>query len=122
MSTEKRRFSRIGFHMAAELTVDDRVFSFSQVDNLSVGGCSFETVEALKVGAACRLWLPLEASTPELGVEVFGEISRCTRDSVGIRFTRIDPESLFHLQNIIRHNAVDPDQIEGEIKERPGLI
>ncbi len=41
MSTEKRRFSRIGFNMAAELTVQGRVYSFSPVDNLSVGGCSF---------------------------------------------------------------------------------
>ncbi len=122
MSTEKRRFSRIGFNMAAELTVHDHVYSFSQVDNLSVGGCLFKTAEDLEAGAACRLWLPLEPTDSELGVEVFGEIARCDRETVSVRFTRIDPESLFHLQNIIRYNAVDPDRIEDEISEHPGLI
>ena len=65
MPTEKRRFSRIGFNMSAELTVEDRVYSFSRVANLSVGGCLFETGENLKVGAACRLWLPLEPTDPD---------------------------------------------------------
>lgn len=122
MSTEKRRFSRIGFNMVAELTVGDRVYSFSRVANLSVGGCLFETAENLKVGAVCRLWLPLEPTDPELGVEVFGEIARCADETISVQFTRIDPESLFHLQNIILYNAVDPDRIEDEINEHPGLI
>lgn len=123
MSTEKRRFSRIGFNMAAELTVvDDQVYSFSQVDNLSVGGCLFETTANLPVGAACRLWIPLEPTDPKLGVEVFGEIIRCDQGTVSVHFTRIDPDSLFHLQNIIRYNAVDPELIDGEIKKHPGLI
>lgn len=122
MSKEKRRFSRIGFSMPAELKVDQRVYFFSQVDNLSVGGCLFETVEVLKVGTPCRLWLPLEPADPDLGVEVFGEISRCNEGTVSVRFSRIDPESLFHLQNIIRYNAVDPDRIEEEIKDHPGLV
>lgn len=122
MSTEKRRFSRIGFNMAAELTVDDHVYSFSQVDNLSVGGCLFETAADLQVGAACRLWIPLEPTDPKLGVEVFGEIIRCDQGMVSVHFIRIDPESLFHLQNIIRYNALDPERIEGEIKKHPGLV
>ncbi len=122
MSEEKRRFSRISFSMPAELEVDERVYFFSQVDNLSVGGCRFETSEVLEVGAPCRLWLPLEPADPDLGVEVFGEILRCSEGTVSVQFSRIDPESLFHLQNIIRYNAVDPDRIEEEIKEHPGLV
>lgn len=122
MAGEKRRFSRIGFKMAAELTVNERVFSFSQVDNLSVGGCLFETAKEFEVGTSCRLWLPLEPADPKLGVEVFGEIHRCSDETIGVRFTRIDPESLFHLQNIIRYNAVDAERIEDELKEHPGLV
>lgn len=122
MSQEKRRFSRIRFNMAAELTVNERNYFFSQVDNLSVGGCLFEPVEEIQTGAPCRLWLPLEPADPKLGVEVFGEISRCGGGTVSVRFTRIDPESLFHLQNIIRYNSVDPERIEEEIKEHPGLL
>jgi len=118
---EKRRFSRIECNRAAELTVNDVVYPFSQVDNLSVGGCSLKTTADFSEGTGCRFWLPLEAA-PGLGVEVFGEIVRCDGESVGVRFTRITPDSLFHLQNLIRFNAPDPDQIDDEISTRPGLV
>ena len=108
--------------MAAELTVQERVYSFSQIANLSVGGCLFETQDKLSEGATCRLWLPLEPTDPDLGVEVFGEIVRCDAGAVSVRFTRIDPDSLFHLQNIIRYNAIDSDRVEDEIQEHPGLV
>ena len=118
---EKRRFSRIVFNMEAELTVNEQRYSFPQVNNLSVGGCLFETTEEFIEGTACRFWLPLQSGIPDLGVEVFGEIARCDGETVSVRFTRIDPDSLFMLQNIIRYNAPDPDQIEGEICKHPGL-
>ncbi len=119
---EKRRFSRVVFNMVAELTVNEQRYSFPQVDNLSVGGCLFETAEKFEEGAACRFWLPLQAGGLDLGVEVFGEIARCDGETVSVRFTRIDPDSLFMLQNIIRYNAQDPDRIEDEINEHPGLV
>jgi hypothetical protein len=118
---EKRRFTRIRFNMAAELTVNDIAYSFSQVDNLSVGGCALETCLKVETGSSCRFWLPLEATTA-LGVEAHGKVVRCDGKAISIQFTRISPESLFHLQNIIRFNAPDPDRIEGEISERPGLV
>jgi len=121
MSEEKRRFTRVQFNMAADLTVNSKVISFSNVENLSVGGCLLVTSVRLEVGATCRFWLPLEQANPELGVEVFGEIARCDGESVSVRFTKITPESLFHLQNIIRFNAPDPDGIDNEISKHPGL-
>ena len=122
MSTEKRRFTRIGFKMAAELTVNNQVFSFDQVNNLSVGGCLLEMNDIFEAGTPCRFWLPLEPADPDLGVEVSGEIVRCEEGAVSVRFTRITPESLFHLQNIIRYNTPDPDRIDDEIGEHPGLL
>ena len=122
MSEEKRRFTRVQFNMAADLTVNSSVISFSNVENLSVGGCLLVTSVRLEVGATCRFWLPLEQANPDLGVEVFGEIARCNGESVSVRFTKITPESLFHLQNIIRFNTPDPDRVDDEISEHPGLL
>jgi len=118
---ERRRFTRISLSMAAELTVADAVYPFSQIDNLSVGGCSLETTLAIQQGAACRFWLPLETPAA-LGIEVHGKIVRCDGTSMSVQFTRITPESLFHLQNLLRFNAHNPDKIEEEINERPGLV
>ena len=122
MLTDKRRFTRIPFKMAAELTVNNQVFSFDQVDNLSVGGCLLEMNEVFESGTPCRFWLPLEPVDPDLGVEAFGEIVRCEKGAVGIRFTSITLESLFHVQNIIRYNTPDPDRVDDEISEHPGLL
>ncbi|MCL1979830.1 MAG: PilZ domain-containing protein [Proteobacteria bacterium] len=117
---ERRRFSRIGFNMAAELTVDSMVYPFSQVENLGVGGCSLKTAAQFRVGTPCRFWLPFE-TTVKMGVEVFGEIVRCDEETVSVCFTKITPESLFHLQNVIRFNASDPDRIDDEIRHHPAL-
>jgi len=119
---EKRRFSRIALNMDADLMVDGVIHPFSQIENLGVGGCSLRTTIEFQVGAACRFWLPLKAVAQDLGVEVFGEIVRCDGQAIGVRFTKITPESLFHLQNLIRFNAPDPDRIEEEISRRPGLL
>ncbi|KAB2890884.1 MAG: PilZ domain-containing protein [Desulfobulbaceae bacterium] len=119
---EKRRFSRIGFAMAAMLTVEEKLYVFDHVKNLSIGGCMFETRDQFKPGQPCRLWIPLEPADPELGVEVFGEVVRSDQGHVSLRFTRIDPDSLFHLQNILRYNSEDVDRIEGEIDRHPGLV
>ena len=121
MLNEKRRFTRIGFKMSGELTVADQVFRVDQISNLSVGGCSLGLGVVFDAGTACRFWVPLDPAHSELGVDVQGEIVRCDGQYVSIRFTSIDPDSLFHLQNIIRYNALDADQIEAEIIEHPGL-
>jgi len=65
--------------------------------------------------------LPLDPADPDVGIEVFGEIVRCDAESVSVLFTSIDPKSLFLLHNLIRYNAPDPEKIENEISEHPGL-
>lgn len=119
---EKRRFSRVSLDMAAYLTVNEQRYSFSQVGNLSVGGCLlFIPEKHFAKGAPCQFVLPLDPADPDVGIEVFGEIVRCDTESVSVLFTSIDPNSLFLLHNLIRYNAPDPEKIENEISEHPGL-
>jgi hypothetical protein len=118
---EKRKFSRIPLKMPAKLAIGKEVHSFEAIDNLSVGGCSLEMAISVSPGSACRLWIPLDSTNPGLGIDVQGEIMRCGGGTVGIRFDTITPESLFHLHNLIRYNAPDPDRVDQEIVIRPGL-
>jgi hypothetical protein len=118
---EKRRFSRITLKMPAKLTIGEAVYSFQTIDNLSVGGCSLHLALTVSPASECRLWIPLDSTNPSLGVDVSGEIVRCNDDNVGVRFDTITPESLFHLHNLIRYNAPDPDRIDEEIAHHPGL-
>ena len=118
---EKRRFSRITLKMPAKLSIGEDIYSLPTIDNLSVGGCSLELPLATPPDTSCRLWIPLDSTNPSLGIDVSGVVIRADQGSVGIRFDAISPESLFHLHNLVRYNAPDPDRIDVEILHRPGL-
>ena len=122
MTEEKRRFSRIVFNMNAELTVSGRIFPVAEMINLSVGGCQLEIGEDFPAATPCSLLIVLNPADRSMNVDVDGEIVRSDSGVVGIRFSTISPEALGHLQNIIRYNAADPDRIEKEIIDRPGLV
>ena len=119
MTGEKRRFSRIVFNVRARLTVDEKEYPVDRIVNLSVGGCLLEVKEDLPLGVECRFTIFLPRMAP--GVEVYGEVVRTGNDGASLKFNRITPENLIHLQNIIRYNADDPQVIEEEIASHPGL-
>jgi c-di-GMP-binding flagellar brake protein YcgR len=122
MAEEKRRFSRIFFDMPTELTVADTSYTIEQMANLSIGGCLLKIEDDLPVGAECKIIILLNDMPQGLRVEVNGEIVRNDAETVGIKFTRINPDDLIHLQNIIRYNAENPDKISEEIRQHPGLL
>ena len=122
MLQEKRRFSRIVFKVTAELSIEDRIFTADQIENLSVGGCLFPASGNFPLGTACKVVILLAGALGSPLVSVTGRIVRSDPDRVGVKFTGIDPDSLFHLHNILRFNTSDPDQIELEIDDHPGLI
>ena len=122
MIEDKRRFTRIPFTVKAEVRAANVLYSIEEFSNLSIGGCLVPITAQLESGTECQVEVLLSGTSSELTLRVEGEVVRSLPESVAIRFTRIDPDSLFHLQNIIRHNAQDPDKIEAEISEHPGLV
>jgi hypothetical protein len=122
MNQEKRRFSRITFQMKAELEVNNTTYAFDSITNLSVGGCLFELATEFPIGTDCQVLIVLNPADRRMNVRAAGRIVRSGGETVSVQFTAIEPESLHHLQNIIRYNASDPDVIEDEIKDHPGLV
>jgi len=122
MSGEKRKFTRISFNVAADIRVAGRTISVDEIKNLSVGGCLVSTGESLEPGAVCGMDIWMTGSSSDLKISVEGEIIRGEPHETAVRFTKIDPDSLYHLQNIIRYNSLDADRVEDELKEHPGLL
>lgn len=122
MTDEKRRFSRVVFKMAAELTVSGTVYKVDEIANLSVGGCQLDIDVELASGTECTLLIILNPADRRMNVKVDGHVARTEDGAVGVKFTSIEPDALTHLQNIIRYNSPDPDKIEDEIDEHPGLV
>ena len=122
MSIERRRFTRIPFTFMTEVKVDDTSYFTEEISNISVGGCLLNINADLEVGAKCTILIRLTGESSKLTVSIRGEILRCNCGITAVKFTGIDPDSLFHLQNIVRYNSADPDRTEHEINERPGIL
>ena len=122
MPNEKRRFTRFPFKVKAEMTVNNVLYSADGINNLSIGGCLLPVRADLEPGAECDLKIILSGTHDELSVKVKGKVIRCESATVAIRFTAIEPDSLFHLRNIVRYNYPDSDKIEQEIRNHPGLL
>ncbi len=121
MVEEKRRFTRIPFQVKTEMTVNNVLYSSEKINNLSVGGCSLPIEANVATGTKCHLDILLSGTTSKLSVHIDGKIIRCELGAVIIEFTEIETDSLFYLQNIVRHNCADIEKVEQEIRNHPGL-
>lgn len=122
MEKSQRRFSRIPLSFPARLIVDDtEVYDIRELANLSMGGCLVPLEEDIPNGTRCAITIRLAGGLGNTPVNIVGKAIRQDKNYVAIQFTRISPESLYHLQNLIRYNAPDPDQVEEEFSNNPGL-
>lgn len=122
MPKERRRFKRIPFTFMTEVKVNETSYFSQEITNISVGGCLLKLKADLGVGKPCRMIIRLSGQSSELTITIRGQILRCDHGLIAVRFIGIDPDSLFHLQNIVRYSSADPDRIEYEIGERPGIL
>lgn len=124
MSSEKRKFTRIPLHFPVTLTLDDgSVHEVEEFINISVGGSLLPKTPELSNSSTCKIVIKLgDDPDSDLKIEASGDIVRFGEDNLAVKFTHIDPDSLFHLHNIIRYNAEDPDTVDDEIHNHPGLF
>lgn len=119
MIQEKRRFTRIPFKVKTEMRVGKILYTTEIIDNLSIGGCRLPVNAIFARGMSCQIRILLTGSDTGLDLKIDGEIARCDSKTVAVKFKHIDPDSLFHLKNVIRYNSVDPDVVEDEIFKYP---
>ncbi|MFN2354620.1 MAG: PilZ domain-containing protein [Desulfopila sp.] len=119
----QRRFSRIALPFPARLIVETtEVYDIRELANLSIGGCLVPLDAQIAKGASCNITIRLAGGLGNIQVNITGKAVRHDQDYVAIQFTAIAPDDLHHLQNLIRYNAPDPDQIEEEINSHPGIL
>jgi hypothetical protein len=115
MSDNKRRFTRVVFRAAAELNIDGVIYTSADIENLGIGGCLLPVAVPFAADTDCTVKILMSGTSSELSIKAHGKIKRNTGKTVAVRFAKIDPDSLYHLKNIIRYNAVDPDAVENEL-------
>jgi hypothetical protein len=122
MSEEKRQFTRVPFKVEAELKIGEIIYRSDDISNLSVGGCLLPIHTNCEAGAKCHVKIRLGGTNSGLTVAVEGKVLRASPDAVAIKFTGVDVDGLFHLQNIVRYNSSDPDAVEREIRDHFGIV
>ncbi|MFC1533756.1 PilZ domain-containing protein [Thermodesulfobacteriota bacterium] len=122
MTGEKRRFIRFPFNIKAEMIVKDITYKVDEIINLSIGGCLLSVQAYPEPGTPCTLRINLGITGNELIITIEGSLVRSNQGDAAIKFTKIDPDSLLHLQKIARYNSPDPDRVEQEIREHPGIV
>jgi len=122
MTGEKRRFLRFPFNTKADFSVEGISYEVDEIINLSIGGCLLSIPVNPDPGTPCTLRINLGLRGNDPIVSIAGHIVRCDQGIVAVKFTRIDPESLLHLQKIALYNSHNPERVEQEITENPGIL
>jgi hypothetical protein len=122
MEREKRRFTRFPLKMNTTLYVNKNSYTTNTLSNFSIGGCLVPVDAELAPDTPCSLIICLGEPESALTIKAEGLIIRSDQGEIAVKFTGVDPESLFHLQMLARYNSPDSEKIEEEIKKHPGII
>lgn len=116
VDTNRRKKTRVNFETQVTVkTKDAEVLSRTHSKNISLRGVYLETDCALPLGTPCEVAILLSGTSTLLSIRVRGKVARTDAAGLGIVFESIDPDSYFHLKNLLMHNTSDPDDIEREL-------
>ena len=110
---QARRHDRVPFHTVVCLAFPDgETFDHCETRELGLRGVLVEGVRGREVDEACRVELCLTGTSSRTCLTMEGKVVRLQEDGAAIRFTATDPDSFFHLQNIIYYNSEDADTLQ----------
>lgn len=113
----RRKNERVPFQTSASLCYADVVYENMDVLDLSMRGAFVAGVSGMKVSDQCRIELFLSGASSSLRLEMLGEVVRVSNEGVGLHFIELDPDTFFHLKNIVYYNSEDPDHLEDQLFE-----
>lgn len=115
--SKQRRFTRIPFHVPAELEIEGEKFPCSLV-NVSLKGALVELTygAAPTAGATCSVTIDLDPGSGAR-IRMDGDIAHQRGRQVGIRCDELDLESVQHLRRILEFNVGDESVVMKELGE-----
>lgn len=114
MSDERRRFTRVHFHVLAEICYQQVLLS-GQVSDLSLKGLFVHTDQSIPLGEVVDVKIRMPLTNPPLEFRLRAEAVRVVAEGIGLRIVEADVQSFTHLRNIVAMQANDPDQVLDEL-------
>ena len=118
MSDERRQFTRVHFHVFAEINHQGTVVT-GQVVDLSLKGLFVYTGSTLEVGEVVDVKIRMPLTNPPLEFHLRAEVMRNTANGIGFKIVESDVQSFTHLRNIVAMQAKDPDRVLDELLPNP---
>jgi hypothetical protein len=105
---DKRKFTRVLFRTEVRVTAGDHIETSTKLRDISLGGAFIEGTSSLQEGEPCVMSVELVGPASLLRIEVEGSVIRAEPGGIGIKFTKIDVDSLLHLHHLIKIHSLDP--------------
>ncbi|NLP37780.1 MAG: PilZ domain-containing protein [Firmicutes bacterium] len=110
---EKRRFSRVPFHIQVEIDTGEIKFT-GEVKDLSLKGMFIISEHILPLDKQVSIKIYLTGTNAKLVITLEGKVIRKATDGFAVYFDAIDLDSFILLKNIIDYNSADPEKIWAE--------
>ena len=114
MSDERRNFTRVLFHVFAEINYQGVVVT-GQVTDLSLKGLFLNTDRIMAIGENVEMKLWLAATNPPLEFHLRADVARVAPGGIGLKISEADVQSFTHLRNIVAMQVDDPDHVLDEL-------
>ncbi len=116
--TEKREFTRVPFRTEVKLSAAGKTIISNKLRNISLGGAFISSEETFPTGTMCLLEIKLTSPATLLKIGIEARVVRAEDEGIGVRFSRMDVDSLIHLRHIVRIQAGDPEEVDLEYSRK----
>jgi hypothetical protein len=116
--TEKREFTRVPFKTEVKLSASGKTIISNKLQNISLGGAFISSDETFPLGAVCLLEIKLTGPATLLKIGIEAKVVRTEDNGIGVKFTRMDVDSLIHLRHIVRIQSGDPNEVDLEYSRK----
>lgn len=110
----KRRFSRISFNVKCTLVVADQQYDVELID-LALKGALVTSASPLSVTIKTPCALTLELIGLDTPLHFSADVAHTHENSIGLKFTSTDIDSMIHLRSIVESNSGTPEKISEEL-------
>jgi len=116
--TEKREFTRVPFETEVRLSAAGKTIVSNKLQNVSLGGAFISSDETFPPGTMCLLEIKLTGPASMLKIGIEASVVRSEEHGIGVKFSRMDVDSLIHLRHIVRIHSGDPNEADSEYSQK----
>lgn len=122
---DMRKHSRIAINVEAELMDEEHeILGKGRSKTISFGGVFVEIqpIKTLIEYNQCMCRLILGFGKHQVHIDFCCRVAHVQPDGIGLQFLSVEGDGYHHLKQMILMNCDDPDLLQEELEENPGLI